>query len=313
MPSVLRKLLVALGCCGSVACAATSGGLPGANAADGTNAILARPAVRPARTKSYVYTCQNGTLFQCLVYDLHGKVVDTIADGIESPLGIATDVDGNVYVANNFADNVPEFGPGGSPPIATLDDSGNGPVDVAVSHGVVAVANQTNATVYVNGATEPTRTLAIPNLLQASGVAFDSKGNCYVAFVKDTLGTAIDEFAGCDGSANELEVNSGTPYNIAFDKSDNLYFTDMGPDTEGVYVCKGVLKCHVTYQQFGGVYDLTFDSKFKTLYVSTTGSSSGDEIAAIDIATGQIVHTYTKGLSPSNPPLGVAIGPGAPY
>jgi hypothetical protein len=301
------------------ACAATGSAVPGPNASNvvsasghGTASFSAQPALRPARTKSYVYTCQNGTLFQCLVYDLHGKVVNTISTGIESPLGIATDVAGNVYIANNFADNVPEYGPGGSPLIATLDDSGNGPVDVAVSNGVVAVANQTNVTVYVDGATEPTRTLAIPNVLEASGMAFDSKGNCYVAFVKDTLGTAIDEYAGCAGSATELEVNSGTPYNIAFDRSDNLYFSDMGPDTQGVYVCKGVLKCQVRYRQFGGIYDLTFDSKFKTLYVSTTDGSA-DEIAGIDLATGQVVRTFTKGLSSANPPLGVAIGPGAPY
>jgi sugar lactone lactonase YvrE len=230
MQSVLRACIVLLGCAASVACAATGGTVPRtpyspdvAGFGAPSLAPFVAAAVHRDRAARYVYTCQNGTLFQCLVYDLHGKVVNTIGDGIESPIGIATDVAGNVYVANEFADDVTEYAPGGSGLIATLDNAGNVPIDVVASDGVVAVANLNSVTVFVGGATEPTRTLVIPNVLQASGVAFDSKGNCYVAFVKDTTGTAIDEYDGCNGAANQFDVKSGTPYNIAFDRSDNLY------------------------------------------------------------------------------------------
>lgn len=150
-------------------------------------------------------------------------------------------------------------------------------------------------------------------MLQASAIAFDSKGNCYVAFVRDTLGSAIDSYNKCRGDAREHDITMGTPYGIAFDGNDNLYFTDLGPDTEGVYRCTGLDSCKLLYPQLTGSFYLNFSANFMHLFVSSEGGSRNSSVSEIDIASGKTVRIFTKGLDPSNPPMGVAAGPGPPY
>ncbi len=74
--------------------------------------------------------------------------------------------------------------------LATLQDAGNTPVDVAVSESTstVAVANASGpsgsatVSVYRNGATTPTSTLTDPSAATGLGVAFDDGGNCYLLY-----------------------------------------------------------------------------------------------------------------------------------
>lgn len=270
---------------------------------------------QPDAVKHFVYTCQNAINYVCNVFGPHGALLRTITDSLNDPMGAVADPDGHLFIANQNARTILEFGRGGTTLLTTYHDSPNAPEDVAVRGNLLAVANLRNVSVFEKGRKKPVRTLTIPNNLQASAVAFDSKGNCYVAFVKDDLtGSAVDRYANCKGTAHEIDPASGTPYGIAFDGNDNLYFTDLGPDTQGVYKCVGTNGCALAYGQFFGPIYLNFNLGFRDLFVSALGTSSGGfEVAEIDVATGQIVQTFTAGFNPSNPPIGVAPAPGARY
>jgi len=275
--------------------------------AAGDTAMRSVPA---ARSREFVFTCQNGTVFDCLIYTEHGKLLRTLTTGVESPLGVAAGRDGLLYVANEFADNVLVYSVGGRSLLHELDNGGNAPIDVAVFHDEVAVANEHNVTVFKPGATKPTRTLNDPNVLQGSGVAFDAKGNCYWSMSTETSTVQVDEFVGCKGSPTVLNVRPGSPYGIAFDSSGNLYYASYSSSADGVYRCSGTSACKLVYTQFVDPEYLNFSGDFKDLWLNDPGSSNGSAIDEVDVKTGKTIETITNGLSFFNPPSGVAVAPG---
>ncbi len=287
---------------------------PGVATPAAFSAPLAAPAMRrtpAASSREFVFTCQNGTVFDCLVYSERGELLRTKTKDVASPLGVAAGSDGLLYVANEFSDNVLVYTTGGRSLLHELDNGGNVPVDVAVFHDEVAVSNLHNVTVFKPGATKPTRTLTDRNVLQGSGVAFDAKGNCYWSLVTETPSAQVDEFAGCKGSPKNLNVRPGSPYGIAFDSRGNLYYTSFSSSSDGVYRCSGTGDCQLVYTQFVDPEYLNFSSDFKDLWINDPGSSSsGGSIDEIDIKTGSVVEKIGSGLSFFNPPSGVAVAPG---
>lgn len=271
----------------------------------------ARNAREAPLLQRVVYACENGTRFRCLVYDSRGRLLRSIVEGIDSPVAAEADPSGRLYVANEYSDTVTVYERAGLTHVATLDTSPYVPVDVAVHGSSVAVAGLREIAVFVDGVRK--RTLQIPGVLQASSVAFDSAGNCYVAFVKNTFGSAVDSFDGCRGQAHEHEIDSGTPYAIAFDSHDNLYFTDVGPDTEGLYACKGLAGCVLRDGRFLNALHLNFSSGFRHLVLGAQTSSGRAAVFEVDVKSGAIVRTIVRGFNPSNPPLGVALAPGPQY
>ncbi len=171
------------------------------------------------RAVTFVFTCQNGTVFDCLLYTKHGKLKRTHTKNVESPLGVVGSKDGRFYVANEFGNDVLVYSPGARKLLGSLQNGGNVPIDVAVFNGELAVANQHVMTFFANGATTPTRTLNAPNVLQGSGAAFDAAGNCYWSFSNNSGKQTIVEFTRCKGRAHELKVTPGSPFGVAFDGS----------------------------------------------------------------------------------------------
>ncbi|HEV3090014.1 MAG TPA: hypothetical protein VGX91_01075 [Candidatus Cybelea sp.] len=82
-----------------------------------------------------------------LIYDANAakgtqSPIGSITTGIDGPQGMATDKNGNLYVANNYANTVTVYAPGQTKPHQTIADGLNGPVDVKVdAFGNVYVAN----------------------------------------------------------------------------------------------------------------------------------------------------------------------------
>lgn len=267
---------------------------------------------RQAASRTFVFTCQNGTLFDCLVYSGRGKLQRTLTADVDSPLGVVAGKDGLLYVANDFASNVLVYSAGGRSLLRELQNGGNAPIDVAVFNDALAVSNEHVLTYFRSGATQPSRTLRDPNVLQGGGVAFDPRGNCYWNFATNANTSQIDEFRGCKGKPHVVPVGPGLPFGMAFDGSGNLYYTSFSSGgANGVYRCTGTSSCRQLHANFTDPQYLNFSSDFRDLWVSDPGNvTSGAAVFELDVASGKIIETITAGLTFYNPPTGVAAAPG---
>lgn len=266
--------------------------------------------LRPKAAGAFAYTCQSGTSVDCLVFK-GPKLFKSITANVKQPRGVAVGKDGRFYVADESAQEIFVFAAGGGSLLATLSDSGGKPVDVAVYQDQLAVSNTTSVSYYAKGATKPTRTLKDSSAKTGSGVAFDSKGNCYWSFVNTKSAAQVDEFAGCTGKAKNLNISPGKPYGLAFDGSGNLYYTSFTSSTQGVYKCSGVTSCAKAFSQFINPQYVNFGKGYKDLWLNDQGNyQSGTALYEIDIQTGKVIETITSGMSFFDPPNGVAAGPG---
>jgi hypothetical protein len=274
-------------------------------------AVLAAKSAQLDGGGIYIYTCQNGTTFDCLVYNERGTLLRTLSLGVRSPDGVAAGRDGLFYVANNFGADLLVYSAGGRKLLRTLDNGGNAPVDVAVYHDSLAVANLHDMTFFRAGVTKPTRTLEDTHALQGTGAAFDLHGNCYWSLVNQQLTAQVDEFNGCNGKPHKLNIRPGSPYGIAFDHRDNLYYTSFSTQTNGVYRCKRVSSCSLVYDQFVDPQYLNFSADYRYLWINDPGNlSEGSALDEVRVVTGKVVRKITNGISFFDPPAGVAHGPG---
>jgi sugar lactone lactonase YvrE len=105
-------------------------------------------------------------------------VLETITDGISFPNGIATDTEGNLWVANLGSDTVTEYAPNSSTPRFTISNDMTGPYDVKVDDfGNVFVAMSGNGgpnsiVEYGAGTADPIYTYSLPQSnMQLTGIA----------------------------------------------------------------------------------------------------------------------------------------------
>ncbi|HEY2474305.1 MAG TPA: hypothetical protein VGI19_05830 [Candidatus Cybelea sp.] len=300
--------IVALGA--SLACLAACG-TAGLNptAVPGTTPLGQRTL--DAKSGTYVYTCQYQTLVDCLVYQKN-KIVRTLKTGLKKPAGVVAGVDGLLYVADENAKKILVYSAGAKKLMRSVSDGADVPVDVAVYKDELAVANQKNMTFFAKGAKKPTATLKDSRAAKGVGAAFDSAGNCYFSFTTSGSGAHVDEFKGCKGKGQDLNISPGSPYGIAFDGKDNLYYASFPSSANGVYKCTGVTSC----KQFSNIFYepqyLNFSESFTELWVSDAGNySKGAFLDEFNVANGKLVDTITQGLSFFNQPSGVAPGPGS--
>ncbi len=299
--SVAASALTIAGC--------NAGGVAPTLAPSGAASANVRQAASPDATTTYAYTCQNIGAADCLVFK-GTKLYKTIKTGLQSPLGVAAGKDGRFYVSDQYAQAILVFSAGGKSLVATIDDGGNVPVDVAVSGDALAVANQHSMTYFAAGASKPTRTLKDRDQTEGTGAAFDLKGNCYWSLTTKSSGAQVDEFKGCKGKPQRLKL-AGSPYGLAFDGSGNLWYTSSLSSPSGVYKCKGVGSCTLVYSSFINPQFVNFAGDFKSIWVSDSGNyQSGAFLYQISTSNGKVLKKISKGLSFFDPPTGVASGPG---
>jgi hypothetical protein len=138
------------------------------------------PQARTVRAKIYA---SDGNANAIEIYSAinPGQPIGAITSGLHFPLSSFVDASGNLFVANEGADNVLVFAPGSTSPSKTLSGL-TSPSAVAVgSDGTVYVAEfSQNAVVEVDpGARSPSRKLSI---VSPEGVALDANDNLYVSY-----------------------------------------------------------------------------------------------------------------------------------
>ena len=243
----------------------------------------------------------------------------TLSTRLSTPQGTFTTPSrfGWWYVTNPGAANVLIYrtspkgpsGPIGKP----LDASGESPINVAVlpNRNLVAVSNLTsgisgagNVSVYLDRATEPSRTLTYGTQVNTgAGIAIDPHGNCYWSF--NTPGTpssagSIVEFAQCQGSGTVVVSGLKTAGGLVVDRTGNLYYID---EASGVYKCQGTSNCTLLPAVFGLPVTLNFDSNDKNLWVA-------DATGYLDAVNPQTGEIESQNVSVNGDPFGIAPSPG---
>ena len=190
-------------------------------------AVVLQNSAGAAIATAYIYG--NGTGPQ--VNFLPGVQQAVLATGLNGPFGVATDANGNVFIADAHNYRVLKETPGANGYTATTIVGGNqyGPYGLAVDgSGNVYIADYNNSRIVKaspSGSTYVQSTIAT-NLLHPYGVAVDGSGNVYVAdtnnlrIVKETLsGGAYTQSVVPTSSLND-------PYGVAVDASGNVYLVD---------------------------------------------------------------------------------------
>jgi DNA-binding beta-propeller fold protein YncE len=244
------------------------------------------------------------------------KLLETLTNGLSGPQGIVTTPSGWLYVANGGDANVLIYrstrkGPKG--PVATLDDSGEVPIDVSITpdRKLVAVSNAASAgsgtgsvSVYVNGASQPSRVLTYgSDRLAGHGVAIDPRGNCFWSFddVSNPLALgSIVEFARCSGTGTLVRSGITLAGGMVFDQSGNLYYID---EALGIYKCRQTSHCTLFPTSLGLPVNLNFDAQQKHLWVADALGL----IYALNPHTGFI---ELQTISIDGDPYGIAPSPG---
>ena len=246
----------------------------------------------------------------------------SLTQGVSSPEGTQTTVNGWWYVANSGHSNVLIYRTKKSGPVGpkdSLDDYGQVPVNVdvtsnrrlvAVSNGSTASGGAGSVSIYLDRQVEPSRILTYgSDVLQGEGVAIDHRGNCYWSFNDGQHGGSIVEFPGCAGSGSVVVSTIASAGGIAFDQRDDLFYVDQ---TNGVFKCKkGTTQCGnlvpVGPSGLGLPKNINFDYKSKYLWVAdATGY-----IDAVDPQDGSIKLALPTVGGPSDPPFGIAPAPGS--
>jgi autotransporter-associated beta strand protein len=103
--------------------------------------------------------------------------------GLITPLTMACDGSGDLFVPNPGANTVSEFAPGSSTPSTTFTGLGKPTALALDASGNLFVANTGNNTVseFASGNTTPTKTLTGTYLDEPDALALDASGNLYVA------------------------------------------------------------------------------------------------------------------------------------
>jgi hypothetical protein len=272
----------------------------------------------PAR---YAYACRD----ECSIFDAaSGTFLKTL--DIPNPAVLVTDPSGNIYTSTGI-DSVSVYSPAGAHLEETLQNPREKSVAIAWSPNSVVVANGGKAaphtgalSVYAKGATMPSYFLNPRSPVDhAAGVAFDSRGNCYLTFDRPSRRGAVDEFAGCAAGAqpNRIQIplqprgSNACCYvtSPAFDAHDNLYVIvrEHRYGEGDLYKCQGVSHCQDTDSP---TFAFSFDKSFRYTY-SILDADGSSPSYAVRCRHGKCVY-YSPPGSSGNTTI-VAPGEGTPY
>ena len=196
---------------------------PNVPAAYGTPGATIVPAktrgwlARPYLPKRLVYVAAGS---QVMIYPERGgqkKPLGEITQGVSSAYGICFDRAGNLYVANQYGDNVTLYPPNSLSPTKTFSGSLARPLYPLVDHfGQLWVSNADNGTVveYSRDGSHVKQILQTPGV-EADGMDFDSNGNLYVAYRTSPGGNgSIEEFPAGSSTGTVLGMTLDQPQSV---------------------------------------------------------------------------------------------------
>lgn len=270
--------------------------------------LQSAPAARNA-VRDLIYLAPTGC--NCVrVYDTHFTQVDEIP-GLDGPRGIATDADGNLWVANNLANDVLAFHQGSKKPYLTLGAIPNAFAVVVGDDGTVYVAAYSPATVYVyaSGTTKPERTIGLKFLQDASGLALDANGDLIVA---GNVGVEQGRMLFVGARSHEQRLLPGilaSPYGIVVDGSNDRVVSDF--DNGATYVFAPGASEPSRVLGVPRAAQPTFSAFNSTRTLLFVGDALHAELDVFEYATGKLLEKVPE-YQAYGYGLGVATSPRAP-
>ena len=241
------------------------------------------------------------------IYSQKGKnqaPIGQITNSLSEPLGLYVTKNGDLYAANYGSDNVVVFHKGKLSPYATLT-VGALVSDITVDpKGTVYAVEYDSSTICVipKGSTTCTKTLTDSYDSGLYWIASDSKGDLIV----DGYSHTVEEFPAGQTNATQLPQTDSFPSGVAFDKKDDLLFTDGGSGSGGtIYAYKKPWTGSPIYTvpTDGQPFGIALNSSEKDVWDSNLGLGIGEEYS---IPGGSLIDTTQGGLSPN---YGIALEP----
>jgi streptogramin lyase len=259
----------------------------------GNSSIHFNTRPRGSATTIYVYASQEGTAndVEVVTTGKTPKVVDTITQGIDFPLGMTIDKSGTLYVANGNA-TVTEYPSGQNTPSVTLSQGLTAPSDVAVDKsGNVWVSNGSDVLEYPKGSQSPSFTLT-DGLNGADAVAIDADGTLYVSN-EGTSGHAYVAVFAPGATKPRTTFGAGNltaPCGLTLDPTGNIYVADFYVGTVLVFAHRGHKLLRTVDHQplFSQPCGVTIDTRSR-LYLGGGGNASDEILVQIpDLGKGAV-------------------------
>jgi hypothetical protein len=274
-----------------------------------------------AKKVGLIYVATGASIGTVDIYPLVGKNQKQVGQitGLTNPGGLAIDHKGNLYIANEGANNILEYSPGTKPKlVATLNDSGQYPVGVSVDPktGDIAATNFETTTLgsgsvsfYHFGATMPYKTVTAFTFTYFAG--FDDQGNLFVDGRTNSSPPTIQVGkirAGGTTIATLPISGIAFPGGVKVDNVDNLLIDDQTSKTINCYAATSpYASCGTTpLGDAGDPVDFALLNDNKYLYTADV-HAPGLALAYAFPAGGEPVNTITVG----GYSVGVAISPAA--
>ena len=182
------------------------------------------------------------------VLDRGANLVGFIGN-LSSPNGLFVDANRNLWVANEYGNDVLEFARGATSPKATLADPNEYPVDVTIcANGTTYVSNLFDAgpsgtgsiSVYAPGSTSPTGALTYPGQDWNYFVTRDAAGNVFTTLIgPDAIPAVVEYPGGSQSAAKNLQIPLQFPGGIKMDPAGNLLVNDQQARTVTEYTEAG--------------------------------------------------------------------------
>jgi len=156
-----------------------------------------------------------------------------ITTGIDNPTSVFLDKRGNLYVANNAADDVTEYAPNGTTPSFTYNDQMSEALLVtADEHDNVFVVDDVGDNILQYFQQSDTLAAECSPGVSMSGIAVDSKNDVFTSTVTGELIEYQGGLSGCN--ATQLSANPASAFGMTVDKHNDLVVCDPAAGTVDV-------------------------------------------------------------------------------
>ncbi|HEY2474021.1 MAG TPA: hypothetical protein VGI19_04385 [Candidatus Cybelea sp.] len=191
------------------------------------------------------------------------------------PSGIATDRDGNLWVAQTLGNGAYAFDLSTLRPVFALDDAGHEPYAIAIDRaGDAYLANTFDledagfVNYYPAGSQEASYRITDPSFEYLYGLAVDGAANLYVSYLDASGDGAISKFSpGSQGPGQNLGLEPGSYFGMAFDRTGNLLVANYGAGEIDVFA-PGAHKPAKRFGHRGRPWSIAFNRGGTRLFVA---------------------------------------------